>query len=264
MNDCMNDCMKGVVLCGGTGSRLYPLTKIINKHLLPIYNKPMVYYPLDTLINSGIKDIMIVAGKSHCGQFLKLFGDGSDFDANLSYMVQEEPIGIAHALGLCKKFVGDNDVACILGDNIFSDKFDFSNFHEKGEGARVYLKRVEDPQRFGVAKFDIKIIPLNDIKEKEEWILKEIIEKPKEFVSQYAVTGLYLYDNRVFRIIRNLIISDRGELEITDVNTRYIKEGKMDYDIVTGFWSDAGTFESLYKASSFIREKKKESKELND
>jgi glucose-1-phosphate thymidylyltransferase len=248
--------IRGIILAGGNGTRLYPLTKIINKHLLNVYNKPMIYYPLQTLIDAGITDIMIVAGKGRAGSFLELLGDGSGFEVNLSYMVQEQPKGIAHALGLCEKFVNDENVVVILGDNIYDGKFTFSDFRE---GARVYLKRVESPERFGVAKFDIKKIVLSDIREKEEWILREIVEKPAigKIPSNYAVTGLYLYDPNVFDIISCLKPSGRGEMEITDVNNWYIKEGKMDYKIVTGFWSDAGTFESLYNASTFIKNKDK-------
>jgi len=248
--------MKGVVLCGGTGSRLYPLTNIVNKHLLPIYNEPMVHFPLKTLINSGIEDIMIVAGKGHCGQFLELLGDGSDFGANLSYMVQEKPGGIAQALGLCKRFIGDSEhIAVILGDNIFQDSFNFDDFCEKDEQARIYLKKVLDPQRFGVVKIN-------------NGRLTEIVEKPKNWHGAFgfAVTGLYLYDYNVFDIIKELKPSDRKELEITDVNNEYIKRVQLslDYRIVKGFWSDAGTFESLYKASIFIRENKGEKKENNN
>lgn len=253
--------MKGVVLAGGNGTRLFPLTKVTNKHLLPIYSKPMIYYPLQTLIDAKITDIMIVAGKGHSGSFLELLGDGSEFGANLSYMVQEQSKGIAHALGLCEKFADNENIAVILGDNIFEDKLNFTNFRE---GAIIYLKRVENPERFGVAKFDIKTIPVNDIynsnklpREREEWILREIIEKPEigKVPSNYAVTGLYLYDPNVFDIISCLKPSGRGEMEITDVNNWYIKEGKMDYKIVTGFWSDAGTFQSLFNASLYIESK---------
>ncbi len=253
--------MKGIVLAGGTGSRLYPLTKILNKHMLPVYNKPMIYYPLKTLINAGISDIMIVAGKGHCGQFLELFEDGSDYDAHLSYMVQQEPGGIAQALGLCRRFVnsGDgDDIAVILGDNIFEDKFDFSDFHEKDEGARVYLKEVPDSNRFGVAEFKEEEIGFNQFK----LSLVGIEEKPKEPKSNYAVTGLYLYNSDVFNIISSLKPSRRGELEISDVNSWYIKKGKMDYRIVEEFWSDAGTFESLFRTNEFIRNRGKENNKL--
>lgn len=249
--DCL---MKGIILCGGNGTRLFPLTKVTNKHLLPVYNKPMIYYPLNTLIKSGIKEIMIVSGRHHCGHFLELLGSGEDFGVKLSYTVQDKAGGIAHALGLCKGFIDGNDIACILGDNIFEQSFNLSNFRE---GARIYLKRVENPERFGVAKFDIKTIPLNNLREKEEWILREIIEKPDidKIPSNYAVTGLYLYDNSVFDIISCLKPSSRGELEITDVNNNYIKEGKMEHEVVTGFWTDAGGYESLYRATTYIRNK---------
>lgn len=235
--------MKGVILAGGNGARLYPLTKVTNKHLLPVYNKPMIYYPLNTLIKSGIKDIMIVSGRGHAGHFLELLGSGNEFDCNLSYAVQDKAGGIAHALNLTKDFVDKDNVVCILGDNIFqqnnylTDKI--KNFRG---GAKIFLKKVESPERFGVAKFE------NESK------LIEIIEKPNIFISSYAVTGLYIYDNTVFDIISYLKPSSRGELEITDVNNSYIKENKIDFEIINGFWSDAGTFESLYNASSFIRE----------
>lgn len=245
--------MKGIILAGGSGSRLQPCTKVTNKHLLPVYNKPMICYPLKTLITGGITDIMIVLGRIHCGHFLEFLGFGQELNINLTYAVQEEAGGIAQALSLCKNFANKDSVAVNLGDNIFEDIFNFSTFRE---GARVYLKAVLDPERFGVAKFDMKTIKLNNIQGREEWLLKEIVEKPKEFVSNYAVTGLYLYDNNVFDIIKKLKPSERGELEITDVNNAYIKEGKMEYEIVTDFWSDAGTFDSLYKASEFVRNKK--------
>lgn len=246
--------MKGALLAGGSGSRLENLTRVINKHLLPIYNEPMIYYPLRTLIKAGIKDILIVAGKGHAGMFLELLGSGEEFGINLSYTVQESPSGIAGALGLCKRFADKDNIAVILGDNIFEDKFNFDDFRE---GARVYLKRVSDPQRFGVARIisskfcDNKIV--------------EIVEKPdiskvdNELIDKYGygfcVTGLYLYDNTVFNKINCLKPSNRGELEISDINNMYIKDGKIDYEIINGFWSDAGTFSSLFNASEFIRNK---------
>lgn len=245
--------MKGTILAGGTGTRLLPLTKIMNKHLIPVYDKPMIMYPLNTLIQSGIDDIMIVSGKGHCGQFLELLEDGSEFGVKLSYMVQKDAGGIAQALGLCKRFIGKENFVSILADNIFEDTFDFSDFRE---GSRVFLKRVENPERFGVAKFDIKTITVDSMREKEEWILREIMEKPIDKIpSNYAVTGLYLYDSSVFGKISCLKSSTRNELEVTDLNNLYIKEGKMDYNIVSNFWSDAGTFPNLFKASEFIRDK---------
>ena len=248
------DIMLGIILAGGTGTRLLPLTELVNKHLLPVYNQNMIMYPLNTLINAGIKDIMIVSGREHAGQFLQILGSGRDFGVNLSYTVQENSGGIAEALGMCKRFTNGNKIAVVLGDNIFEDKFDFSNFRED---ARVYIKRVEDPQRYGVAR--IKKSKLEDNK------IVEIVEKPditkvdNELIDKggwgYAVTGLYLYDSRVFNIIQCLKPSKRDELEITDVNNQYIKEDRMDFEIVDGFWSDAGTHESLYNAATFVRNK---------
>jgi glucose-1-phosphate thymidylyltransferase len=229
--------MKGVILAGGSGVRLSPLTRVTNKHLLPIYNKPMIHYPLSTLVNAGIEEIVIISGKGHAGHILELLGDGSEFGASLSYAIQEKSGGIAQALGLAKRFSNKHDVAVILGDNIFSDKFDFSDFRE---GARVYLKEVPDPERFGVAKIH------NDK-------LISIEEKPNIPLSNLAVTGLYLYDSNVFDIINCLKPSLRGELEITDVNNQYIRDRKIDYKIIDGFWSDAGTHDSLYRASTFVR-----------
>jgi len=251
--------ISGIILAGGTGTRLWPLTKLINKHLLPVYNKNMIMYPLQTLIKAGIKEIMIVSGRKHAGQFLQILGSGRDFGINLSYTVQENSGGIAQALGMCKRFADNDNVAVILGDNIYEDKFDFSNFRE---GCKLFLKRVQDPQRYGVARIKTNIKSI--YKEREDKLI-EIIEKPdiekvdNELVDKngwgYAVTGLYLYDNTVFDKINCLKPSNRGELEITDVNNVYLKEGKMDYRIVDNFWSDAGTFESLFKASEFVRNK---------
>jgi len=216
----MNDLkeIKGIILAGGSGSRLLPLTKVTNKHLLPVYNKPMIFYPLDTLIKSGVKEIMIVSGRTHCGHFLELLGSGKEFGVNFTYAVQEDAGGIAQALGLCKEFAGEDNVAVILGDNIFTDTFAFSDF---GDGARVYLKEVSDPERFGVAStYKDRIVG--------------IIEKPKNWRGGpgLAVTGLYLYDSGVFDIIKRLRPSGRGELEITDVNNEYVKQRKIDYRIV--------------------------------
>lgn len=241
--------MKGVVLAGGTGSRLMPLTRVTNKHLLPVYNKPMIMFPLQTLINAGIIEIMIVSGKGHAGHFLELLGSGEEMGINLSYAVQERPDGIAGALKLANRFVDGDNIAVILGDNIFEDQFDFSKFKD---GARVYLKKVsdKDAERFGVADID------------KDGKIIDIIEKPKKFVSPYAVTGLYLYDYKVFDIVKRLKPSSREELEITDVNNTYVKEGKMSHEIVNGFWSDAGQFESLYRSTIFVREKEIKSDDM--
>lgn len=229
---------KGVVLAGGLGTRLRPMTLVTNKHLLPVYNKPMVFYPINTLINAGIKDIMIVTGCEHMGQMINILKSGKEFGCKFSYAVQEEAGGIAQALGLCEDFANGEPVAVILGDNIFEEKFSSKLFKS---GARVYLKEMTDPRRFGVPVF-----------EKNRIIAIE--EKPKEPKSDFAVTGLYLYDNSVFDIIKTLKPSDRGELEITDVNNYYISKSSLDYEIFDGFWSDAGTPDSLLKSSNFVKE----------
>lgn len=231
--------MKGIILAGGTGSRLLPLTKVTNKHLLPVYDKPMIYYPLETLIEMGIKDILIISGSGHAGHFLNLLGSGKEFGVKLSYAIQEEAGGIAQALGLAEDFADTDNVSVILGDNIYEDKFDLSDYKS---GAKIFLKEVNDPQRFGVAEIvEDKVVSIE--------------EKPKTPKSNFAVTGLYVYDNSVFSIIKNLKPSQRGELEITDVNNAFIKEGKMKADFVKGYWSDAGTFESLIRASNLVFEK---------
>jgi glucose-1-phosphate thymidylyltransferase len=235
--------MKGIILAGGTGSRLFPLTKVTNKHLLPVYDKPMIYYPLHTLINAGITEIMIVSGRGHAGHFLELLGSGMEFGVSLTYEIQETAGGIAQALGLAASWADDDDVAVILGDNIFQDnvKDDVSSFKV---GAKIFLKEVTDAQRFGVAEL------------KKDYVIS-IEEKPQFPKSNYAVTGLYLYDNEVFSIIRTLKPSGRGELEITDVNNAYLKKEMMQYAILKGFWSDAGTFDSLLRASILVQKHSK-------
>ena len=232
--------MKGIILAGGTGSRLFPLTKVTNKHLLPVYDKPMIYYPLHTLINAGITDIMIVSGRGHAGHFLELLGSGMEFGVSLTYEIQETAGGIAQALGLAASWADDDDVAVILGDNIFQDtvKTDVASFKR---GAKIFLKEVIDAQRFGVAEL------------KEDRVIS-IEEKPQSPKSNYAVTGLYLYDSKVFSIISALKPSGRGELEITDVNNAYLQKEMMQYAILKGFWSDAGTFNSLLRASILVQQ----------
>ena len=231
--------MKGIILAGGTGSRLYPLTKVTNKHLLPVYDKPMIYYPIRTLITAGIKEIMIVSGKGHAGHFLELLGSGSELGIRLTYEIQDEAGGIAQALSLAEDFADNGPVTMILGDNIFQDSIPES-VKSFTSGAKVFLKEVPDAHRFGVAEIDgNRIISIE--------------EKPKVPKSNLAVTGLYIYDSRVFKIIRNLKPSGRGELEITDVNNEYIRMGEMVYSILNGFWSDAGTFESLFRASELVK-----------
>ena len=232
--------MKGVILAGGTGSRLYPLTKVTNKHLLPVYDKPMIYYPMETLINAGIKDIMIVSGRGHAGHFLELLGSGVDFGVHFTYEIQEKAGGIAQALSLAEDFVDGDSVTVILGDNIFQDnvKEDVADFNN---GAKIFLKEVPDAYRFGVAELkDEKIIGVE--------------EKPKVPKTNFAVTGLYIYDPEVFDVIKALKPSGRGELEITDVNNYYINKGVMEYGILEGFWSDAGTFESLLRAGMLVKQ----------
>jgi glucose-1-phosphate thymidylyltransferase len=231
--------MKGIILAGGTGSRLFPLTKVTNKHLLPVYDKPMIYYPLHTLITAGITEIMIVSGRGHAGHFLELLGSGMDFGVSLTYEIQETAGGIAQALGLAESWADDDGVAVILGDNIFQDtvKSDVASFRK---GAKIFLKEVMDAQRFGVAELrNDRVISIE--------------EKPQYPKSHFAVTGLYLYDSEVFSIIRTLKPSGRGELEITDVNNDYIEKEMMQYTILQGFWSDAGTFDSLLRASILVQ-----------
>jgi glucose-1-phosphate thymidylyltransferase len=233
--------MKGVILAGGTGSRLLPLTKVTNKHLLPIYNNPMIYYPLQTLINAGVKEILIISGPGHAGHFVNLLGSGKEFGIKISYEVQDEAGGIAQALNLAKDFADEENIMVVLGDNIIEDnlKQETESFNE---GAKIFLKQVNDPRRFGVPELD------------GEKVLR-IEEKPEQPKSDYAVTGVYIYDSSVFNIIKNLKPSARNELEITDVNNAYIEQGKMVSCKLDGFWSDAGTFGSLYRASTLIRDK---------
>ena len=232
--------MKGIILAGGTGSRLHPLTKVTNKHLLPVYDQPMIYYPLKTLIAAGIHEIMIVSGRGHAGHFLELLGSGSEFGTTFTYEIQENAGGIAQALGLAERWADDENIAVILGDNIFQGdvKTDVDSFVN---GAKIFLKEVRDAHRFGVAEID------------GERILS-IAEKPKQPKSNLAVTGLYLYDPEVFSIIHTLKPSGRGELEITDVNNAYLRRGLLHYAILRGFWSDAGTFESLLRAGNLVEQ----------
>lgn len=234
--------IKGVVLAGGKGTRLWPVTKVAGKHFLPVGDKPIIYYPILTLKKAGVKDILIVCGPEHTEQYVRLLGSGEEFGVNLYYTIQVEPVGIAHGLGLARSFSDGKKIALILGDNIFGDEFSkaFADFDKRDQGATVVLKKVPDPQRFGVAKFRNQKV-------------ERIIEKPKRPPSNWAVTGLYLYDNRVFDVIKNLKPSDRDEYEITDVNNHYINEGTMDFIKAKKFWIDAGTFDSLHQANLLIR-----------
>ncbi|MPZ48322.1 MAG: NTP transferase domain-containing protein [Dehalococcoidia bacterium] len=239
--------MKGAILAGGLGSRLYPLTYATNKHLLPVFDKPMIYYPLQTLVNAGIDEVIVVTGGPHAGDFIHVLKNGEEFGIrHLEYAYQEGEGGIADALRLCEAFVDGESVAVILGDNCtdFSIRGDVESFHG---GARIFLKQVPDPHRFGVPRFDDP--------QKPSRILR-IDEKPANPQSNYAVTGLYLYDAQVFDFIRLNKPSARGEMEITDVNNQYLEKGALGWAILDGFWSDAGTFESLYRTSVYWTRKK--------
>jgi glucose-1-phosphate thymidylyltransferase len=234
--------LKGVVLAGGTGSRLFPLTKITNKHLLPIYDKPMIYYPIQTLVDAGVRDILLVTGGRNSGDFLRLLANGKEFGlAPFTYTYQEGEGGIADALALAEHFVNGEKVCVILGDNIIekSLKQAVDDFEKQERGAKILLKEVPDAERFGVAEFSNgKVIGIE--------------EKPSKPKSNYAVTGVYLYDGTVFEKVRKLVPSRRGELEITDVNNAFIAEGTMTYSFLDGWWTDAGTFESLLRATNLV------------
>lgn len=236
--------MKGVVLAGGTGSRLFPLTKITNKHLLPVFDKPMIYYPIQTLVEAGIRDLLIVTGGRNSGDFLRLLANGKEFGLkHINYTYQEGEGGIAEALALAEHFAEDKKLCVILGDNIIEGSIAQAvrDFERQERGARILLKEVPDAERFGVAELDGERIV-------------GIEEKPKRPKSNYAVTGIYLYDNTVFDKTRNLQPSARGELEITDVNNAYIREGTMTFSFLEGWWTDAGTFDSLLRAANLVSE----------
>lgn len=229
--------MKGVILSGGTGSRLYPLTKITNKHLLPVGRYPMIYHAIYKLLQADIRDILIVTGREHMGDVVGLLGSGRGFDAEFTYRVQDEAGGIAQALGMAEGFVGKDQVAVILGDNVFSDDIGqhVRSFQHQRLGAKILLKEVDDPERYGVPELDgDRIVGIE--------------EKPSRPRSPFAVTGIYMYDSDVFGIIRTLRPSGRGELEITDVNNAYLQRGELTYDVLDGWWTDAGTHKSLAKA----------------
>lgn len=237
--------MKGVILAGGTGSRLHPLTRVTNKHLLPVYDKPMIYYPLQTLVDAGIKDILIVTGGNNAGDFLRLLRNGKDFGLKqLSFAYQEGEGGIADALRLAEPFAAGEKICVILGDNILEKSIQGpkEKFEKQEQGALVLLKKVPDPERFGVPVFEGKRIA-------------KIEEKPKLPSSPYAIIGVYFYDGTVFDRVRPLRPSGRGELEITDVNNSYLLDGKLQHEIIDGGWTDAGTFESLWRATKMMREK---------
>lgn len=237
--------MKGIVLSGGLGTRLRPCTLVTNKHLLPVYDRPMIYFPVQTLLNAGIRDIMIVTGGEFAGDFLKLLGNGKAFGLNhLNYTVQEGNGGIAEALSLCEFFAAGDSICVVLGDNIIENNINHAvdQFRRSGQrGGMVLLKEVEDAHRFGVAEI------------RGEKVVR-ILEKPKEPPSRFAVTGFYLYDNKVFNFIRGIARSARGELEITDVNNKYIELGELQHAMIDGWWTDAGTMPSLLRASNLVAE----------
>jgi len=235
--------MKGVILAGGLGTRLYPLTYATNKHLLPVFDRPMIYYPIQTLVNAGIREVMVVTGGPHAGHFLGVLRNGYELGlTHLEYAYQEAEGGIAQALELCEDFADGGSIGVILGDNT-TDADIGPAVRSFERGARLFLKQVPDPERFGVPVFD------------SDGKIARIEEKPKEPKSNYAITGLYIYDNKVFDFIRTCKPSGRGELEITDVNNQYIGAGELDWVELQGFWSDAGTFESLYRTNRFWAEK---------
>jgi glucose-1-phosphate thymidylyltransferase len=235
--------LKGVVLAGGLGTRLYPLTKITNKHLLPVYDRPMVTYPIQCLVNAGIKDILLVTGGNSPGDFLKLLGNGKEYGMeNINYAYQEGEGGIADALSLAENHASGGPICVVLGDNIIESNIvtAVEEYRIQGGGAKILLKRVEDPQRFGVPVFDgDRIVGIE--------------EKPSRPPSSYAVTGIYMYDFEVFDFIKGLSPSERGELEITDVNNRYIERGALTWSELDGWWTDAGTFDSLLRASNLVK-----------
>ncbi|WP_042195376.1 sugar phosphate nucleotidyltransferase [Paenibacillus camerounensis] len=235
--------MKGIILAGGTGSRLYPLTKVTNKHLLPVGKYPMIFHSVHKLKQAGIKDILIVTGKEHMGDVVNLLGSGREMGVTFTYKVQDEAGGIAQALDLAEQFVGKDQMIVILGDNVFEDDISafVDNFREQKNGAKILIQQVNDPSRFGVPElYDGRIISIE--------------EKPANPKSSYAVTGIYMFDNEVFKIIKTITPSARGELEITDVNNAYINRGELTFDILQGWWTDAGTHASLAKANGLAQE----------
>lgn len=234
--------MKGIILAGGSGTRLSPLTKVTSKQLLPIYDKPMIFYPLETLLRAGIKDILIIVAPDHAGDFLKLLGSGKEFGCKFTYEIQDKPEGLAQAFIIGENFIGNDNVTLILGDNLFEDDFTDAITTFK-TGGRVFAKEVPDPKRFGVVEFDEALKAIS------------IEEKPEVPKSNYAVTGIYIYDNTVVQKAKSLQPSARGEIEITELNNVYLTEGTLDVAFVKGRWFDTGTFESLFEAIEFSRQR---------
>jgi glucose-1-phosphate thymidylyltransferase len=239
--------MKGIVLAGGKGTRLRPLTKVTCKQLLPVYDKPMIYYPINTLVSSGIKDILIIIAPEYSGHFLNLLGSGKDFGAHFSYAIQEEPKGLADAFIVGEDFIDNDNITMILGDNIFDRDFSTEIMSFKS-GAMVFAKKVSDPKRFGVVEFDKNMKAVS------------ILEKPDNPKSGYAVVGLYTYDSRVVKYAKDLRPSKRGELEITDLNNLYLKKGELKVNLFEGLWADAGAFDSLLDVSNYMATKAKKNK----
>ena len=239
--------MKGIVLAGGKGTRLRPLTKVTCKQLLPVYDKPMIYYPINTLVSSGIKDILIIIAPEYSGHFLNLLGSGKDFGAHFSYAIQEEPKGLADAFIVGEDFIDNDNVTMILGDNIFDRDFS-SEIKMFERGAMVFAKKVSDPERFGVVEFDKYMKAVR------------ILEKPEQPKSDFAVVGLYTYDSKVVKYAKNLKPSQRGEIEITDLNSIYLKKGELKVNLFDGLWADAGSFDSLLDVSNYMATKAKKNK----
>ena len=238
--------MRGVVIAGGRGTRLSPVTKIINKNILPVYDRPMIYYSIEKLVNAGIKDILIVTGTEHAGQFVNLLGSGSEFGIRIHYEVQREALGPADAINVARDFAQGEKIVVIFSDNIIEDEIKkaCNTFRRQKRGAKIFLKEIPDPRRYGVAQTkDGKVV--------------KIEEKPKKPKSNMAVIGLYMYDNKVFDIIDGLKPSKRGEYEVTDLNNEYIKRGEMTYEVINGYWNDAGTFSALLDASNWAAERSK-------
>jgi len=234
--------MKGIILSGGLGTRLRPLTKVISKQLLPVYNKPMIFYPLNTLIKAGVKEILIIVAPESASAYKNLLGNGEEFGVSLSYAIQDKPAGLPQAFVIGEQFINNENVVLILGDNIFEDDMSGAIASFKS-GGKVFAKKVSDPERLGVVKFDA------DMK------AEKIVEKPKEWISDYGITGLYLYDNRVIEVAKTLQPSSRGEFEIVDLHNWYLNQGELEVAVIDGAWIDAGTFDSLLEAQVLAKEK---------
>jgi glucose-1-phosphate thymidylyltransferase len=238
--------IKGVILAGGAGTRLHPITKVTSKQLLPLYNKPMIYFPIQTLLDAGVRDILIIVSPEHSGDFINLLGSGKEFgdDVRFSYEVQDAPLGLAHGLGLARNFAKGHKCSLILGDNLFTDSFKdiYDEFNTSGSGAVIFAKEVKDPRRFGVIEFDDQMNAIS------------IEEKPEHPKSNYAQTGLYIYDEHVFDYIDQLTPSPRGELEITDLHKIYLEKGQLQARLTDGVWQDTGTFKSMFRAAEIVRD----------